>query len=586
MCGLLGFASANGVDLNVCSGFQEFIRHRGPDGEGVWIDPERKVVLLHSRLSIIDLSVRADQPFCCGDTICVFNGEIYNFEELRWMLRSEGCSFSTESDTEVFVRAISHWGLDKALDLFNGMFAAVLFNRVTKKVHLVRDRIGEKPLFYSIFEGTLFFCSEFTGLCKVLRTFGFNPKFDFNKMSNDVHGMWSHSRENTNVYGVFKVPPASYGSVGLLGDSLDIKFVRYWDLTSKKTELPRANADIVEEYREVLIDSVRIRLRSDVNNSLLLSGGLDSSLIGGIIAHLGDAVPTYSIAFDSANSEEAKAKSVANFLKFKNVVIKVANNQAIEGLTSNIHIYDDLSSFDAGFLPLYLACRRIREDGIKVAILGEGSDEINAGYGKFVVGAFPFSSFPRIGRALAESYAATRNSYSFGALWDRASATAQRWSETDLDPINQLCRDEVLHQLPNHLLPKVDRASMAAGVEARVPFLDHRLVELAISIPGCEKFRRRGVRFEEKALLREVANSFLPVEISSARKFGMMLPITELLSVGRSQVDAVIKANRDLCLCIISEKVYKSMVAEDPKSKRFAWLRWRVFITILWIRSF
>jgi asparagine synthase (glutamine-hydrolysing) len=559
------------------------LRHRGPDGFGFHVAPG--VGLAHARLSIIDL-VTGDQPIRneSGSVRVVFNGEIFNYLELRQTLQSAGHCFYTASDTEVIVHAYEEYGLD-FVDHLNGQFAIALWDEKLRRLVLARDRVGIRPLFYAQTAEGLAFASEIKSLFAgdVLP-----PRLDLMGIA-EVATFWGCIAPRTAFVGVSALPP---GCLAVLEEGrLDVR--RYWDWSFDVDPqlVSRGRGEATEALRALFLDAVRLQLRSDVPLGTYLSGGLDSSAVTAAARHCGQPdLRTFSIAFEGREFDESGfQRQMAAHLGTRHTALSVPSTCIGEALPRALwHIESPLVR-TAG-VPLMLLADEVRSHGIKVVLTGEGADEVFAGYDIFKEGKIrrfwgrqPASTCrPAL---LGKLYGYLDNSPTrmgrLTAAWfaqgitepdDPWFAHRLRWSTTqralrllspearatadlqhplgrlmDIAPRPQghweaLGRDQYVEAatlLPGYLLhAQGDRVAMAASIEGRVPFLDHRLIEFAGRLPAAWKMQG----LEEKSLLRRAVRDWLPDAVSDRRKQPYRAPDAESFYAGGRPLDYVAEA--------------------------------------------
>jgi asparagine synthase (glutamine-hydrolysing) len=589
MCGISGIVTAHPIDERVVDRMNTALAHRGPDRDGTFADRDAGVYLAHRRLSVVDLSDGGRQPMtsACGRFVVVYNGEIYNYLELRERLAALGATFSSASDTEVLLQAWSQWGPD-CLQHLDGMFAFALYEKPAGRLFLGRDRIGEKPLYYLERPGVLAFASEVKAF-KPLAGLGVDLDVDADEVASFMGFMWAPDVSRTLVRGVRRLGPGEYATFDLASRRLATR--RYWTLTARGDASRLSFRDAVDTYERLLDASVRLRLRADVPVAVMLSGGVDSSLIAALARRHAPDVRTFTVVFRRPDSEGPFAKVVADRLGSRHYELLIDTGDALGAIKDAIPTFDDLSTVDGGVLSTIAMSRLVREHGVKVVLLGEGSDEVNAGYARFRFGRPPYSWLPSGMRNALFYYSMSNYPVFRRGFLRHVSRVHRTVQSTDGDPLQQMTAFEVQHQLPNHLLMKVDKATMAASVEARVPFLDPALVEFAFGLP--DRFKRRGAWLRtaaprDKVLLRAVAARHLPPEIVNRPKFGMLLPVgeivtrhaaairTELLDqpsspiftfVGRTELDALLSGRHGGWR--ITER---------------EWLVWKVYLLHLWWR--
>lgn len=557
ICGLVTEPKGEGVETAVLWDMVAELRHRGPDDEGVWVDPTGRTGLGHSRLSILDLSPAGHQPMAdpSGRLHIVFNGEIYNFRELRAELKRSGHSFRSETDTEVILAAYRQWGAE-CLSRFNGMFAFVLHDLDRKRILLARDRAGEKPLFYMHSDRGLIFASE---LKAIFAGPSFRRRLDLKAL--DLYLAFGYvPGARCMVQGVKKLPAGHAMIYDLVDGSL--RMWQYWDLP--RWAGTRSNAEeLVDELEALLEDSVRLRMRADVPVGILLSGGIDSSLITAIATRVTPhPVRTFTVSFPGqGNFDEARhARTVAEHFgtDHEELVLEPAT---VEILPKLVRQYDEPLA-DSSMVPTYLLSRVIRRHA-KVALGGDGGDELFGGYKRYPwiqrlwqiqrrmpqtlrhvlsswSGALPSGTPGRhylIGLAggLPATIAHANMLFDRGArerllapVWNRITEESQLAEAFKISlcdggsALQEATRLDFRTYLTDDILVKVDRASMLASLEVRSPWLDHRIVEFAF---GRTPDELRATATGRKVLPRLLADRLLPHSLETDRKQGFSIPL-------------------------------------------------------------
>lgn len=585
MCGIAGIWRVGGRDESeALARMTGQLVHRGPDAGGAWSDPERGVWLGHRRLSILDLSDAGRQPMtsASGRFVITYNGEVYNHEELRQRLDAESpTSWRGHSDTETLLVAFEHWGLEKTLERSIGMFAFALWDRERGELHLARDRVGKKPLYYGWSNGVLLFGSEL----KALRA---HPDFnaDIDTEALGLYLRFGFIPSPWCIHGGFrKLLPGSFLTLRNARDT-EAQTRRYWDPSEVLARARRApfqgdDREAIDELERSLRDAVRLRMIADVPLGALLSGGVDSSLVVALMqAQSSQRVRTFSIGFREAAYDEAvDARRVAAHLGTEHTDLYVTGQDALDVIPLLPGLYDEPFA-DSSQIPTYLVSRLAREH-VTVALTGDGGDEVWGGYDRHVWGRRIWRSMARLPRRprafLASSLAAVSPQE-----WDRwfaradgllpaamrtrmpghkihklvhlARATTMEdfylalaslaWKRPDdllaagrepafkpmvapagLDIAELIMLGDLTLGFPDDMLTKVDRASMGVSLEARVPFSDHRLIELACSMPLSMKIREgRG-----KWLPRQVLHRYVPRELIDRPKMGFGIPVDRWL---------------------------------------------------------
>ena len=533
MCGIFGFTGESDVDLLRRMG--AVLSHRGPDDEGFYKDD--LVSLGNRRLSIIGLSM-GRQPLYdeSGDVVLVYNGEIYNYLLLREELERRGHRFATDSDGEVICHLYQEMG-EALVGRLTGMFAFALWDRSRGRLVLARDRLGIKPLFWTELGGRFLFASEVKAFFQAP---GFVREVDAGALDALITLRYVPG-VRTLFRGVSSFPPG-YVGVWTAGGGLDLR--RYWEVSVKGTRRESASA-LVDEFCELFSGAVESHLMSEVPLGATLSGGLDSSLVVALMSRIVDRpVKTYSIGFGGPGDERVFARMVADHCHTDHTEF----SESVESFTEHLprllwHIEEPTSG---ALLPtLFLAARAAEH--VKVMLVGEGADEIFGGYIRFKTAAGPFGWLP--GPMGRWAYLKGVNAITAGEkrrlmtpggpgreengrlLNGHLNGAFLRYGSRRRQDL--LCYEQ-REQLPNYHLSRVDRLTMAYSVEARVPYMDHQVVEFANSLPARLKLRR----FTEKYLLRQAALRYLPREIVFRKKQGMSTPVEAWYGKGLRELGA------------------------------------------------
>ncbi|AFZ20904.1 asparagine synthase (glutamine-hydrolyzing) [Allocoleopsis franciscana] len=585
MCGIVGFWD-NSQQLNtdqlvpMVQRMSDTLLHRGPDDGGTWVDAEAGIALGHRRLAIVDLSPEGHQPMVSaeGRYVIVFNGEIYNFVELRRQLEQLGHRFRGHSDTEVMLAAFSQWGLDAAVRSFNGMFAFALWDRQERVLHLGRDRLGEKPLYYSWFGQTFLFASEL----KALRAYpNFNPEINRNALALYLRN--NYIPAPYSIYqDVYKLPPACILTVQPGGNTTQP--IPYWSAQSIAEAgiaqpFTGSETDAIAQLDALLREAVNLRMVADVPLGAFLSGGIDSSTVVALMqAQSNQPVKTFSIGFYEDSYNEAKyAKAVAQHLGTDHTEFYVTPAEAIAVIPKLPTLYDEPFA-DSSQIPTFLVAQLARQH-VTVSLSGDAGDELFAGYNRYFWGRRIWQQIGWIPYPLRNAAASALTMRSPQA-WNQTLTSLQpllptsfkqqnpgdklhklaevlalespeamykglvsHWKEPEAvvlgssEPLTALTNPQgwanlpdftqrmmyldTVSYLPDDILVKVDRATMGVSLEARVPLLDHRVVELAWQIPLSMKIRDG----QGKWLLRQVLYKYVPPNLIERPKMGFGVPI-------------------------------------------------------------
>ncbi len=518
--------------------------HRGPDGTGVWSDPSGHAVLGHSRLAVLDPTPRADQPMvdACTGAVLVVNGEIYNFAELGEQLTSRGRTLRTTGDTEVLLGLLAEDGVD-ALGQCHGMFALALWEPGPRRLLLARDRLGIKPLFWSPSANGVVFASELTAL---LAHPAVSPEVDHEQV-----GAWLQlgylPGEQTMIRDVYRLPP---GHLLIAEGPGTVRVQRWYDLLGRVEPMATGANRADELVAAAVADAVRERLVSDVPLGCFLSGGVDSSLVAAAATHAGGRPRAVTVRFADGEDESPAAAETARALGLEHQVVTCS----AEDLRGLLPRWPELSGdpiADPSLLPTHVVSRAARTT-LTVALSGDGGDELLAGYPRLRVAPWldRVMAVGGVAKPLLAAFPARRwrtklrAALAAGGRWEAYQALQGVWPLADVRrvlrrPVELAWEPELLSELdrrpgwlryrlldcvtflPHRMLTKVDCASMSVGLEVRVPLLDHRLVELLLSLPE-ELCRGKGI-------LRRTARRFAPEITLSRRKVGFELPLARWL---------------------------------------------------------
>jgi len=579
MCGICGEYSFTGATVEQAhvEAMVDSLQHRGPDARGIYCQGE--IGLGHTRLAIIDLSPGGNQPLWSADRrFCiVFNGEVYNYREIRGELIKQGCRFSGASDTEVVIHAIQCWGMDRALKRFIGMFAFALWNESERELILCRDRAGIKPLYYSCDSSRLLFGSELKSLCA-------HPTLvkELDRTALGQHFINGYILAPRSIFkDVYKLLPGHYLVIDRFGR---MTMKAYWRLADIVRDSYQGSfSAAAEQLESLLLDAFRYRLVSDVPVGMFLSGGIDSSLVSAILRKKANAdILNITIGFqEKAYDEAAKARKVSEALDLKQIVHYVSEQEVQDSLDRFCDIYDEPYGDTSG-IPTYILCRLARRH-VKVALSADGGDEQFCGYEDYRayadryrwLGRWPLALRRIVSQTLAhglpyrlllslpgaisraesffpqhaaryEKMLRLLNVRSEGDLlrlmnekaWSEASlpgflpgASGDLFADTVLDrdylhsyraeTVDAMMRTDYQAFLRDDILVKVDRASMAVSLECRDPFLDHRIAEFAFSLPVAYLYGDG----EHKRILKKILRKWVGEDIISAPKRGFMIPL-------------------------------------------------------------
>jgi asparagine synthase (glutamine-hydrolysing) len=649
MCGIAGIVHSrrapsrlnDGELVSAVACMADALVHRGPDDGGVWADTEAGVALGHRRLSVVDVSSLGHQPMAsaCGRFTTVFNGEIYNHRVLRRELELAGHRFRGHSDTEVLLAATAAWGLEPALERFNGMFAFALWDAHARTLRLVRDRLGEKPLYYGRVGHSVVFGSELKALVAHPR---FDRRIDRNALT--LYFRYGFVPGPFSIYeGISKLPPGSLVTIDAELSQVSAPVV-YWSARHVAEEgaahqFSGSASDAIEQLDLLLRDAVRMRMEADVPLGAFLSGGIDSTTIVAIMQKESSRpVKTFTIGSHDRSLDEApRARRVAAHLGTDHAELYVTGHDVLDVVPRLPHLYDEPFA-DASQIPTVLVSRLARGE-VTVALSGDGGDELFGGYHRHFQGLWQKLGWiphglrreaadllsllsPSEGRQsgltrhlnaapLATRYRVADKLYKLAALLPAQSpedmyvrmashwktpatlvlgATEPKSTVTDSarwvnvqDPTARIMYLDMVTYLPDDILAKVDRASMAVSLEARVPFLDHRVVEFAWRVsPQMKVQGGRG-----KWLLRQLLYQYIPQALVEGPKKGFSVPIRAWLQgplrdwsealLSRERVDADGILNPALV-----EAVWKDFI---DNGQHWEHLLWDVLMFQAWLHD-
>lgn len=590
MCGFAGYKTLRDtpIDHALLHTISELIAHRGPDDSGIWRSHDQKTALVARRLSIVDLSAAGAQPMLDDEqcVVIVFNGELYNYRTVRAELIAAGYSFRSDSDTEVLLIAYKQWGI-ACLKRFEGMFAGAIFDRESGSLYLFRDRMGIKPLYFSLQGETLSFASEIKALWKMP---WITERISVRGLSHYLTYLATPA-PMTLFEGIYKLPAGYYACYTA---SQDISFTQWYDPLAydaiEEKDLSKQSF-CVTTVRTLLDEAVVKRLMSDVPVGALLSGGLDSSLIVALMARHTTHLNTFTVAFDGDPHEERSwARKVAKKFGTNHHELILTEQDAFSFFEKMVHHQDEPLG-DSVCIPLYFISKQARDAGVKVLLSGEGSDELFCGYPMYVdylsmyrywklsqrflpnvakqglyYAARPFYSEYPNRQDLIKSWADGRSLFwggvrVFSELWKPDVLAAEAYE--GFDPIiekiypgfpqlqdsyavadyyrsqfykkhpkgdffSAMTYIELKHRLPELILTRTDKMTMAASVEARVPFMDHKLVEFMLQVPMQFKYHHH----ETKYILKKAAEGLISNDIIYRKKVGFASPVTRWFKEG------------------------------------------------------
>lgn len=607
MCGIAGFIDAQlsaDVMRTMTFGMLKKIEHRGPEDSSVFIDGP--VALGHNRLKIIDLSNEANQPFEYDDVVVAFNGEIYNYIEVKQTLAQKGFRFRTQGDTEVLCAAYKYWG-EKCVEQFTGMWAFALWDKTQKKLFCSRDRFGIKPFYYYTRGEQLYFGSEY----KALKTLPhFSTQVNREQINRGLQMAWTGFRQETFYAGLKMLEPAHC----LVWQNGTTKIYKYWDIDFSKKHTSLTFEEKKERFYALFSESVRLHARSDVPNGTCLSGGLDSSAISGMYNELlpESKLKSFTVYFEDGVDERPFVYEVVK--KYPNLVPYYYTPTAQE-ITDHFHsmaYHADTPVLGSSYISHYFLMKLAKSEGVTVVIDGQGSDEMFGGYlhsfyrviGQHI-SSFQWLKANSLLHALSgrENFTAKRQRNFLLKSVVSAFSNENRMYNLELSQLNKYLYQPVskiqledktgdkfnnflYHLLINTTLQPLlhyeDRNSMAFSLESRVPFLNHHLAEFAFTLNTDDKINAAA---ETKYILRESLKTVLPQKVYERKdKKGFVTPgevkwlngpLSFLLDIDYSRFDWM------------KEGELRSLIANYKKGDTSkAGLVWRIACTDYWLKNF
>lgn len=557
MCGIAGFINSKWGESELHK-MNEAIAHRGPDAKGIFYDASEGLGLAHRRLSILDVTESANQPFYskCGRFVMVYNGEVYNFKEIESELTKEsGFKANTTSDTEVILEAFAFWG-DHFVEKLNGMFAIAIWDLIDYRLKIYRDRIGIKPIYYYFKEGIFAFCSEMKGFFSILN----KNELSINKstISDILH--YGYTPIESTIYNEIKKVPAGY----LLTIDLNrkIELTKFWSLTDAIEPESKTNEKAVKkDLKNLLVQSVKSQMVSDVPLGCFLSGGIDSSLVTSIAQSISETpINTFTIGFKESSSDESlHAKQIAAYLGTNHTEYILSEKDAIDQVEKLLSIYDEPFG-DSSAIPTLLVSQMAKKE-VTVVLSGDGGDEQFLGYGMHLwskrldstllnalrkpmislINVFGNDRLKRGSLVMNYPNKDTKRSHIFSQEQylfskkeiqeiliepNKGSELKENWKLLrNLGPMESQAFFDMNYYLREDLLVKVDRASMYHSLEVRVPLLNHKLIEYSLNIDESLKYKNG----ESKYILKEVLYDYLPKELFNRPKKGFSIPLDKWL---------------------------------------------------------
>ncbi len=626
MCGIIGFIDKK-KSINTLNDMLNIQSYRGPDDRGLYFDEKNGVHFGHNRLSIQDLSSYGHQPFVsdCGNYIIVFNGEVYNFKNIRVDLEELGYKFISNSDTEVILYSYKEWGI-KCIDKFIGMFAFAILDKINNKLILVRDRAGVKPLYYYTDESQFMFSSE-------IKSFHKHPEFKKEQNLEVLPCFFQFGyipAPYTIFKNCFKLEAGNYLELSL--GNLEFKITKYWDVNDfyLQEKFTKNEDEILEDIEAILDNAIDLRMVSDVPVGVFLSGGYDSSLVASILAKKqGKKINTFTIGFDDEKYNEAKhAKLIAEYLGTNHTEYYM-NNSDMLNLVESLPFYYDEPFGDSSALPTMIVSKLARQS-VTVALSADGGDEAFCGYSKYFflnkfqnifsssfkreilktgLNFFSANSVEYINTKLPKNLKQTNikdkytkfqraiNSKSLEEMFENASSYVdkneiarflkvsknkelfKKWEKIgSIEFLNQMMAIDYKLFMNDDVLTKVDRATMSVSLEGREPLLDHRIIEYMARVPLDIKYKNK----QGKYLLRQVLYKYLPKEMVDKPKSGFQIPLNEWL---RDELRTMV--DKYICLEKLDDNIFDinqvlSIKDKFYKGENLGTQIWLILIYQMW----
>jgi asparagine synthase (glutamine-hydrolysing) len=584
MCGILGYIGSNQLNKNIISNSLEIMKNRGPDNQNcVHLNLVNKnIYFFHSRLSILDINSRSNQPFKFKNLLMIYNGEIYNYLELKKDLEDKGYKFETSSDTEVLIKCYYEYG-DKAFTKFNGMWSLGILNLTHNYLKLSRDYFGEKPLFFHKNTNEIIFGSEIKYIKSIM---DFNPEININLLKQNLFlGYKSLNYSDSTFYkNITKIPQCSIYKISFDG-KFEIKKSKFYNLASVKNFEATSPSLIKQEFEKIFLNAIKIRLRSDVPIGFCLSGGIDSSLLASVSQNVfGNKIKTFSIVDrDDRYNEYLNIKKITKFLGCENHIIKLKKKNFLENMNDLCSYHDEPIATISYFVHSFLL-KKMKEHHIKVSISGTGADELFTGYyhhfllylnmiKKPNVFQKQFSNWKKnVAPLIRDEKLKNLDFFKSKYLNDSIFFESKKINNYFSDPItnrfeekkyfkNKLknrMQNELLHEIVPIILRHDDLNSMYHSIENRSPYLDKNLLSFARSINDEYLIDSN---FQKK-ILRDFGKKFLPKAIySDNKKIGFNASIESLIDLDGKQLnDFLFSNNKSILFDIVKKDELKKLL--------------------------
>ena len=597
MCGI--YITNHSISKQIIQKKLDLISYRGPDAQKIL--QKDSISFGHLRLAVLDLDERSNQPMTFDDLTIVYNGEIYNYNDVRKSLEQEGVSFNTRSDTEVVLKGYDAWGKDIVSKL-NGMFAFAIFDKKKGQLFCSRDRLGVKPFYYSWKEGFFEICSQIGPI---------SGQKKINSEALNIYLQTGYVPSPYSIYeDVFKLSPGNNLTIDLKKGEKSIE--KYWDLNSQKLKTVSYN-QAKKELHRLLIDAVKIRLQSDVPYGSFLSGGIDSALVSAIANKVSkEKINTFTIGFDKFEYDESElAQKFSNIIESEHKTIQCSEKEMIALLPKFFEVYDEPFA-DSSSIPSLLL-NKSTKPYVTVALAGDGGDESFLGYNHFswvqrfkilfwfplilrrMISRFPFELyFGKKGILLKDILEITdlnqfiRKIFTgFQSILKEDDLDWFKWYESSLylskNPIQKAADLNIKLWLENDSNVKVDRASMAYSVEVRSPFLDYRIIEFARSLPVSYRFSRG----KRKKILKDILKNYIPKSVFQVPKKGFSVPIADWIR-GPLKEEVINQFSSDTFYKIPNldtKKMLRYLNIHLENKADYSMYIWRVFVLITWIKK-
>ncbi|MCP4914363.1 MAG: asparagine synthase (glutamine-hydrolyzing) [Oligoflexia bacterium] len=568
MCGFSGFLSINKEDQKVIESMASSLHHRGPNNIGYKSSSfsNMNLEIAHNRLSILDLEERSNQPFNCGEFELLYNGEIYNFKEIKEELISESILFETEGDTEVVIKSIIHYGLEQALSKFRGMFSIVLIHQRSETIYLIRDRVGVKPLYYHIKENILIFGSE-------LKALSHHPRFSKIISPEALRNYFNYgfvTGRQSIFEDCFRVLPGEIVTIKLSQSKLSYERKKYWEIEDffKKPKLKISYDEAKEKLKSLLKESFKLRMVSDVPVGVFLSSGYDSTCVASLLTKDFKNLNTFTIGFHDKKENEAHiAKEIAAKLNTNHHETYCNEEDAIKLASKLVDFYDEPFG-DSSAIPTILVSNFAKEK-VTVSLSADGGDELFYGYSRyFTINSIKnnklinnpltrylliFISFfsPLIEKLFKVYNLTTRIKKIISIIekvnyYETLDTIIKIFPDNEVDDLITINTPKIIkatnlnqtsyykngmqlwdatHYLPDDILVKVDRATMSTSLEGREPFLDHKIIEFAAQLP--QSFLEQNN--SGKKIIKDIVHDYIPKDLIDRPKTGFSVPLTDWL---------------------------------------------------------